>query len=210
MATFTIRRSVPLDLAPERVFPLLVDPERVVVCLPGASLEGRDGDTVRGSMVVRLGAVRVAYQGTATFEEVDSAARRIRLAGSGRERTGSGSARMTMTGTVEAAEGGGCLLVVDAELDLSGRMVRFGRGMIERVAGELIEDFTACLSGLALVEERDAGEAPDAGGAAGGVPAAPGGAAGGGRPRRALPRLLRALRGWVGDLLGRLTGRPGR
>ena len=210
MATFTIRQSVPLDLAPERVFPLLVDAERVVVCLPGASLEGRDGDTVRGSMIVQVGAVRVAYQGAVTFEEVDSAARRVRLTGSGRERTGSGSARMTMTGSVEAAEGGGCLLVVDAEVDLSGRMVRFGRGMIERVAGELFKEFTACLSGLALAEERDAGEAPAPGGAAAGVPGVPRAAAGGGRPLRALPLLLRALRGWVADLLRRLTGRPGR
>ena len=165
-SSMKIEERFTLAAPPERVWAYLTDASRVVVCLPGAVLESssEDGRTHAGAVKVKLGAVTVSYAGTAEFVEVDEGARTIRMEAKGRERRGSGSVRMTMVSTVRAAEGG-TEVSVEADVQLAGRIVSFGRGMIEVVSGELFKDFVRCLA--ANVEEQDTGEAGEAGEAAG-------------------------------------------
>ncbi|MGD2069464.1 MAG: SRPBCC family protein [Gemmatimonadota bacterium] len=200
MATLLIKERFDVPAPPDLVFALLVDPERVVVCLPGAALEeSEDERTHRGTVTVKMGAVTVSYRGTMEFEEVDEAARRVRVKGTGREKSGSGSARMTMTGRVEATEDGSTV-TVDAEVEVAGKIVRFGRGMIQRVSREIFRDFASCLAERVQPEEDPEAvgreEATGGGGTEEGAPAA-----------RAFPLLLRALRGWLRDVVATLTGR---
>ncbi len=216
-----------LDAPPERVWRYLLDPERVVLCLPGASLdEVVDEGTYEGSVRVSVGPVTVTYRGRMVFEEVDDEARRVRMGGKGRESTGSGSATMSMVGTVAATGDGGSEVTVESDVRVSGKIVRFGRGMIERVSREIFNDFAACMAETLEREgeapegeapedeeaEAPEGEAPEdeeaeaRSAAAGGAPAealSGEGLEGPSRPReaaRGLTFLWRAFRSWLRDV----------
>ena len=42
----------------DELFAFVSDPEQVVQCLPGASVEGRDGDDWRGAMSMKVGPIK--------------------------------------------------------------------------------------------------------------------------------------------------------
>lgn len=127
------------------VWSWLTDPREVVQCLPGAELtEVRGPLTYAGRVKVKVGPVTIAYDGVATIEEQDHDARRIRMRAEGKEAAGSGSARMTMTSTVETNEAGAVVVHIVADVDVVGRIVQFGRGMIESVSKQIFHQFAAC------------------------------------------------------------------
>jgi carbon monoxide dehydrogenase subunit G len=132
---------------PEVVWGHLTEPASVVTCLPGATLDesSEDGRSHKGSITVKLGAFSVSYRGEAEFVTVDDEARRLEIKGKGREKTGAGAVSMTMESTVEAAPGGSEVRV-DATIQLAGKIVSFGRGMVDAVAGEVLDAFATCLA----------------------------------------------------------------
>ena len=166
----------------DAVFSYLIDARRVVTCLPGAELtEAIDPRTFRGTMKVKVGPVTVAYQGRVLVTELDPAARRVKLTGEGKEGTGAGSAKMTMETVTRPLAGGETEVSVHAHVEVAGKVVQLGRGMMEQVSAQLLRQFAASLCRALEV------------GAAGQPPAATGEAvAPRGEPVRALPLLLRA------------------
>ncbi len=87
MASLTIEERLELKAPAETVWRYLIDPERIVACLPGAALESvEDERTFLGTVTVKLGAASVFYRGTVEFTDVDPAARALRMVGKGRER----------------------------------------------------------------------------------------------------------------------------
>lgn len=183
----------------EAVWAYLVDPRRVAGCLPGAELtEVVDERTFLGTTRVKVGAVCLAYRGRVAIVELDPAARRVRMAGEGRESAGAGSARMTMESRVVEAPGG-AEVQVHADLDVVGRIVQLGRGMFEQVARQLFAQFAACVCAT-LEAEAAARAAPGEAARASAVAAASAA-----RPRevRAVPLVLRMLWAWLLGLLRR-------
>jgi hypothetical protein len=74
-----------------------------------------------------------------------------------------------MLSKVVAREGGGSLIQVKAEVDLVGKIVQFGRGMIEEVFRQLFRQFSNCVkSQLEIPDEPRPAEPPAS-------PQAPGG-----------------------------------
>jgi len=187
----------------EAVWAYLVDPRRVVTCLPGAELtEVQDERTFQGNVKVKVGTITVTYRGRVHLAEVDVTSRRVKMTGEGQESTGTGSARMTMESRLASAPGGGCEVMVQTEVNVVGRLVQLGRGMIEQVAHQLFQQFAACVRAT-LEAEAVARAAPAVPGAAAAAPApAP--------PReeavRALPLLMRTLWAWLVGLFRRGAG----
>ncbi|HSM04219.1 MAG TPA: SRPBCC domain-containing protein [Longimicrobiales bacterium] len=184
MSTLNVSERFIVPASPDVVWDHLIEPAAVVTCLPGASLDGssEDGRTHRGSIAIKLGAFSVSYRGEAEFVEVDEEARRLRIKGKGREKTGAGAVSMTMTSSVTPNEGGS-EVTVDATIQLAGKIVSFGRGMVDAVAGEVLDAFASCLARkLAGDGEAGAGTASPAptgsaeGARAGGRPGADGSA----------------------------------
>jgi len=180
---------------PATVWAFLVDPRRVVVCLPGAELtEVVDERTFDGAVKVKVGPVTVGYKGRIHIDEIDEAGRRVRMTGEGRESGGGGSARMRMESSLVEKPGGVTEVTVHSEVDVVGRIVQLGRGMIEQVSHQVFLQFAERVR--ASLEAEAAGE---------GV-AAP--AHGG--PLRALPLLLAAFTAWIASLFRRLRGGTAR
>jgi len=129
------------------VWKFVSDPTQLVTCMPGASLdEVVDDRTFKGSVRVKLGAVTSSYQGTAELAEVDDGAHLVRVVAKGREK-GGGTARGTLVSRLEELPGGSTEVVVEGELDLTGRVMQVGRGMIAGVSHELFKEFAASAKG---------------------------------------------------------------
>ena len=71
---------------------------------------------------------------------------------------------MTMVSKVTPLSGGGSLVEVTTEMELVGKIVQFGRGMIEEVSRQLFRQFSACVKQhLEVTEENVATEEAPAG-----------------------------------------------
>src|SRR5262245_26732645 len=143
---FKIEEEFQVQAPIERVWAYLIDPAKVVVCIPGAELlESQDERTFLGAVKVKVGPVTMSYKGLMKFTEMDEQTHQVRMVGEGRETGGSGSAKVTMLSQVRPRDEGGVLVVVHAEVDLVGKIVQFGRGMIEEVSRQLFRQFSACV-----------------------------------------------------------------
>lgn len=152
-----------VSASPERVWAFLKNPADVVTCLPGAELTSTiDERTYGGRVKVKVGPITAAYAGKATLAEVDDATRRMQIVAEGKESGGPGSARMTMTGVVTALPEGGSEVSVDATIDIAGRVMQFGRGLIESVNKQLFKQFAEAVQAKLAVAEAPAAVAPAA------------------------------------------------
>jgi carbon monoxide dehydrogenase subunit G len=184
---------------PDAVWAFLIDPRRVVTCLPGAELvEVVDERTFDGRVKVRVGPVTVAYQGRVRLVEVERAAWRVKMDGEGRESGGAGSARLSMESRLAPRADGQTEVVVVSDVEVVGRLVQLGRGMIEQVSHQVFLQFA---DRVRATLEGEAAALPGASAAGGAeVPARA-------EPLAALPLLLRALWAWLKGLFGRGAAR---
>ena len=159
---FKIEERFEVQAPVERVWQYLIDPQRVVACLPGAELlEQQDQYTFLGAMKVKVGPLAMSYKGQAKFTEVNEQAHQVRMVGEAREVSGSGSTKVTMVSTVVALPNGTSEVSVNAEIDLVGKIVQFGRGMIEEVSRQMFRQFSACVKKtLEVVEDAQPAAAP--------------------------------------------------
>lgn len=163
MSTLQIEERIVINAPVERVWQFLLDPEQVVQCLPGATYDGAESEHVfLGHMKVKVGPVTTLFAGKATMSEIDAVARSIKILGEGKDKNGAGTAKLTMHGSVVAVDGGSELRVV-ADVDIAGKLVTFGRGLIKAVSAQLFKQFSA--RAQALLE-------PEAGAADAAAPAA--------------------------------------
>ena len=129
------------------VWAALVDVQRVAPCLPGAEItEKADDGSYRGTFQVKLGPATAAYAGELHLESTDEAAHVCVMRANGRDKRGQGSAKATITSRMEEA-GSGTRVEVETDLQITGRLARFGRGgMMEDISNRLMGEFADCLA----------------------------------------------------------------
>lgn len=184
--TFQVR--APIDA----VWRFVMDPERVVTCMPGAELEqALDDRTFLGRVKIKLGAITTSYKGRVEFTEVDEQGYTVRMVAEGRE-TGGGTAKGTVVSRLRALPDGQTEVVTEASVDLTGRVMQVGRGMIQGVSHQLFQQF------VASTKERLEGAQVANGEAPGAVVQ---------QPIRVLPLLLQTLWASISGFFRRLFGR---
>ena len=152
---FKIEERFEVQAPVEKVWKYLIDPARVVQCLPGAELlESQDANTFLGAIKVKVGPLSMSYKGQAKFVEIDEKSHQVRMVGDAREVGGSGSTKVSMLSTITPLASGGSEVVVNAEIDLVGKIVQFGRGMIEEVSRQMFRQFSACVRQQLEVAEQ--------------------------------------------------------
>ena len=143
---FKIEEEFEVQAPVQRVWEYLIDPAKVVVCIPGAELlEAQDERAFLGAVKVKLGPMTMSFKGLVKFTEMDEQNHQVRMVGEGREAGGAGSAKVSMLNKVTSIDGGGSLVTVKADVDLVGKVVQFGRGMIEEVSKQLFRQFATCV-----------------------------------------------------------------
>lgn len=160
-----INTSFDVPLPRERAWDALLDVEDIAPCMPGATLDGRDGDTYRGRVKLKIGPILAQYAGTVTITETDAAAGRLALRAKGKEQRGSGTADATVVARLSEAAGA-TRVEVETTLNVTGRAAQFGRSVMQDVAKRLVTTFAGNLA--AMLSERGA---EPAGGPAAGEPA---------------------------------------
>ncbi len=153
-----IESSFTVAAPPDRVFAHLLDVNQVVGCLPGAELsEIVDSQTFRGRLKIKVGAVQVAYQGTAHIVDMveDDSSATVTIQGDGREIGGQGSVRAHLLLSVAATAEGGSTVSLSADLTVTGRVAQFGRGVIEDVSRRMMGQMGECIG--ARLEAAPAG-----------------------------------------------------
>lgn len=193
-----IRETFEVHAPIETVWQFVMDPEQVVLCMPGAALdEVIDERTFLGNVRVKVGAITASYKGRVKLTHVDAQSHTMQMVAEGRE-TGGGMAKGTMSSRLRALSAAQTEVATEATVDLTGRLMQVGRGMIQGVAHQLFQHF------IASVKQRL--EAPEtAPGADGVFQPAPTAAA----PQaiRVMPLLFRTLWLTILRFFRRLVGR---
>ena len=146
-----IEKSFDVPQTVDEVWSFLTDPERIVECLPGATLIEAVGErTYRGEIGLKLGPIGTRFLGEIRFDELDARRHRMKMTGEGRDRRGSGNVRMTMLSHLRPLEeeggGGGTRIWVSQSIALTGRLASFGRGgVIQSVSNVMFDRFTGCV-----------------------------------------------------------------
>ena len=128
------------------VWAYLLEAEKVAKCLPGAELtEIVDAQTYKGRVKLKLGAMDLSFAGTVSVVEMDDAEGRAVMRASGREEKGKGQAEATVTALLTETDAGGTHVKISQDIQMSGAVAQFGRGLIQDVAGTLMGKFADCL-----------------------------------------------------------------
>src|SRR6185437_1569707 len=114
--------------------------------MPGAAIDSVDGDDFTGTVKVRLGPIGLTYKGKASFLSKDAAAHRAVIKAQGKDSRGNGTASATITATLSAQDDG-TLVVVQTDLNITGKPAQFGRGVMVDVGNKLLGQFADCLAG---------------------------------------------------------------
>jgi carbon monoxide dehydrogenase subunit G len=126
---------------PKELFAFLTDVERVAPCLPGASIDGRDGDDYTGSMKVKVGPITGTYKGKMRFVEQDEDALRAVMSARAAEVNGQGDAEAKITTQIEEAGGDASRIRMETDLQMRGRVAQFGRGAMEKISQRMFDEF---------------------------------------------------------------------
>ncbi|MFJ9176298.1 SRPBCC family protein [Streptomyces sp. NPDC102360] len=144
-----LTNTVVVNAAPDAVFALVSDVEKVASCMPGAALEGRDGDAWRGAVKVKVGPISAAYAGTVRFLEVDAEKRRLRVHASGADTHGNGDAEAEVILDI-GEDAAGARLELSTDLLIRGKLAQFGKGAIATVSDRILQQFAQNLGNLLL------------------------------------------------------------
>ena len=163
---------VPADI--DTAWKTLQDVEFLAPCVPGATLTKSDGENFEGNVKVKLGPVSMTYGGTARFVSRDEDTHTAVIEGTGKETKGTGTAKGLVTATLVAEAPDRTRCDVVSELTITGKAAQFGRGVMQDVAGRIIDQFSANLAAQMTAAGADSAAA-DATAPAGpdGAPAAP-------------------------------------
>jgi hypothetical protein len=144
----------------EHAWRVLLDVERIAPCMPGAQLQEVEGDEYRGIVKVKVGPITAQYKGAARIVEADEAARRIVIRAEGRDTRGQGNAAASVTATL-TADGDATVVGIDTDLQVTGKVAQFGRGVMADVSSKLLGQFVECLHEKVLVGGTGASESSD-------------------------------------------------
>jgi len=138
----TFHVNAPVDA----VWAFLLDPHQVVTCMPGAALDDVVGDNeFLGNIKVKVGPITAAYKGRVRFTKVDHETHVIEMTAEGTEASG-GTASGTMSSRVEASPEGGTQVQAEANAEVTGRVMQFGRGMIQGISEQMFRQFAASVT----------------------------------------------------------------
>jgi uncharacterized protein len=135
-----IEDSFRVEVPVEEAWKVLLDLERIAPCLPGAQLTEVEGDEYRGTVKIKVGPITAQYKGVAKIEEADEANRKVVLQAEGRDTRGQGNASATVTATL-VPDGEGTTVNIDTDLNITGKVAQFGRGVMADVSSKLLGQF---------------------------------------------------------------------
>jgi carbon monoxide dehydrogenase subunit G len=122
------------------------DLERVMPCMPGAALDGVEGENYLGNVKVKVGPIGAHFRGTARFSEKDDLTHSALIVAAGKDPRGQATANAQIHARLEPISDARTRVLIDTDLDITGRMAQFGRGAIADVSNRLLAQFVVNIS----------------------------------------------------------------
>jgi len=144
-----IQNEIEVAAPPEELFGVLSDVERVAPLLPGATLEGKDGDAYTGAVKLKIGPITASYRGRLRFVELDEESHRAVMEASAQETNGQGNAQARITASVSGSDSQS-VLSLDTDLEVRGKAAQFGRGVLGNVSQRILDQFARNLESEVL------------------------------------------------------------
>jgi carbon monoxide dehydrogenase subunit G len=140
--SFTVEKPI------DQVWDTMLDLERVIPCVPGASVLEKTGDkAVKAEVKIRLGSMSMNYSGPAEIVEQDDEAHRAVLSARAKEAAGQGNADSRVE--IQLAEAGdGTEVSIHSEVNVMGKAAQMGEGVIAGVTEGMIGEFAQNLARL--------------------------------------------------------------
>lgn len=165
--------------APETTYNAMLDMRSVASCLPGATVgEDTDDGGLNATVAVKVGPIKMKYDGVVRIVEKDEAAHTATLNVRAREARGQGTAEANVHLVIEPDQAGS-RAAMTTDLSVTGRVASMGAGVMQQVANSMVDQFAACLAS----KLEPAGPAP----------AEP-------EPLKALPLILKGIGAWIRGL----------
>jgi carbon monoxide dehydrogenase subunit G len=125
----------------DKVWSFFEDIPQVAACLPGADLTNEiDDDRYEGTVTIRLGPVKLEFDGAAEVKERDEANKTIAVDASGADKKGRGQAALQLNVAL-ASSPRGTKIDVSLDLQLAGAAAQYGRGLVADVTSVLLDEF---------------------------------------------------------------------
>jgi carbon monoxide dehydrogenase subunit G len=133
------------------VWALLSDPRAVVDCVPGAALGDQHGDgSFDATLTVKFGPARVTFRARVAVE-FDEAAMAGRVTSKGKDKQGGTRFTATMSfKVVEQVEAPGAAILIDAEVDIGGRLASLVESGAALVVKRMTSEFSERLAARCL------------------------------------------------------------
>jgi uncharacterized protein len=154
-----LENSFEVAAPPEQAWALLIDVPRIIPCMPGAKLdETVDEANWKATMAVKLGPISLSFKTDVKREEADEAARHAKLSAKAREARGRGNASATIESSLTPQDGGTRVDIV-TDLQLTGAVAQYGRGLAQDVSSQLVTQFADCLRAQIAASPQEAAAA---------------------------------------------------
>jgi uncharacterized protein len=135
-----------VDSPIESVWDAVLDVERVAPTVPGAQVLERTGDDAyKVAIKVKVGPMSMTYRGQVEIAERDDESHRAVMKARAKEARGQGTADADVTMQLRG-ENGRTSATVTTEVELSGKAAQMGQGVLQDVAGRLVETFAKNLA----------------------------------------------------------------
>jgi carbon monoxide dehydrogenase subunit G len=157
-----LQHSVHVPAHVDEAWKVLGDVPRIAPGMPGATLHDQTGDQAySGGVQIKVGPITAEYQGTAQILDRDDDEHRMTVRAQARDVRGQGSAAATISLTARQ-DGEATLAEVTTDLEITGRVAQFGRGVLEQVSRRIVDEFARRLSAEITAPGSDTGSAAGA------------------------------------------------
>lgn len=138
-ATISKTFHVPHPL--EDVWANITNPEKIVICVPGASLtEMVDADNFKGEVELKFGPVKARYSGDIGFLERNADTHSMKMKGAGTDVKGKGGADMLLNATMSEKDGG-TEVNVTMDVTVQGMLAQFGSRLVTDATSHVFDQF---------------------------------------------------------------------
>lgn len=135
---------------------ILIDIPAIGVCIPGVdALEPLEVDRYRGTMTMKIGAIRLRFEGTIAVAERDRENLRARLEVQGADRRIGGSVSAKIDMVLEPVSNESVQLVVRTDTAIMGKLGELGQAVIRKKADQVMTSFAANVAAKLNGDARD-------------------------------------------------------
>ncbi|MGI9333837.1 MAG: CoxG family protein [Gammaproteobacteria bacterium] len=139
-----------------RVWAIIRDPAQMVACVPGCeSIEQLDCDRYRSMISVSVGPIKARFNLTTEIVE-ERAPAFMKSLSHGEEGTRASIVRLENDVNLSESRDGGTESSYSTNVEISGRLGRYGAGMMNKIAARLAREFEQGLRALAQAPQHKA------------------------------------------------------